>query len=179
MTPTIVAAHRSLGHSFSKLEVDEIRLVAGLGVEDDAHSGAQVKHRSRVKRDPTQPNLRQVHLLHSELFADVARNGFAVEPGDLGENVTTQGLDLLGLGHGAVLRLGRTALVGVTGLRNPCDQINAFQGDLLGEVLERDGELVVRKAGIMGVVLLGGVVRPGDRIEVSLAPGPHRNLGPV
>lgn len=173
----IVAVARDDGHRFSKPILSAIRLLAGLGVEGDAHCGETVKHRSRVAVDPTQPNLRQVHLIHAELFEELADRGFSLRPGDMGENVTTRGLDLLGLPVGTRLRLGAQALVEITGLRNPCVQIEAFQPGLLKAVLGRnaDGKLI-RKAGIMGIVLQGGEVRPGDSIEVSLPALPHRAL---
>ncbi|MBV8756325.1 MAG: MOSC domain-containing protein, partial [Deltaproteobacteria bacterium] len=141
------AVHISPGHTFSKRAVDEIRLVAGIGIEGDAHAGSTVKHRSRVKIDPMLPNLRQVHLMHEELFAELAAQGFSVAPGDLGENVTTAGVDLLGLPTGTLLRLGESALLSITGLRNPCAQIEAFQPGLLGALAMRDGERIVRKSG--------------------------------
>lgn len=177
---TVVAVSSSAEHSFSKPNRDRITLLAGLGVEGDAHAGVTVKHRSRVAQDPTQPNLRQVHLLHEELFAEVAREGFSVRPGELGENITTTGVDLLGLPEGALLRIGADAVVEITGLRNPCRQIDDFQDGLLKQVVGRDESgRVVRKAGIMGVVREGGVVRPGDAIEVELPEGPHRPLDRV
>jgi MOSC domain-containing protein YiiM len=176
----VTAVSRSGRHTFSKPAQLMIRLVAGLGVEGDAHLGETVKHRSRVARDPTQPNLRQVHLMHAELFDELAAAGFRVAPGDLGENVTTQGLDLLGLPTGALLRLGDTALVEVTGLRNPCVQLDKFQKGLMAAILDRDPQgNLVRKAGIMAVVREGGEVRAGDPIAVTLPPGPHRPLVPV
>ncbi|RSS58597.1 MOSC domain-containing protein [Streptomyces sp. WAC01280] len=164
-------------YTFTKPNREAITLLAGLGVEGDVHAGVTVKHRSRVARDPSQPNLRQVHLIHAELFEDVAGAGFEVAPGDLGENVTTRGIDLLGLPTGTRLHLGDQAVVEVTGLRNPCAQIDNFRHGLLKQVLGRDenGE-VVRKAGIMGVVLVGGEVRPGDTIRAELPEGPHRPL---
>lgn len=173
---SIVALNVAATHGFSKQGVGEVELIAGVGVAGDAHAGARVRHRSRVAADPTQPNLRQVHLLASELFADVAANGYRVEPGDLGENVTTSGLDLHDLAAGTMLRLGDTALVAVTGLRNPCAQIDAFQPGLLNQVSTRDARGWVPRAGIMGVVVLGGVVRVGDDIEVQPPPGPQRPL---
>jgi MOSC domain-containing protein YiiM len=177
MTARVVAVARDGGHHFSKPLAEAITLLPGLGVEGDAHAGVTVQHRSRVAADPSQPNLRQVHLIQAELFAELAAQGFAVAPGALGENVTTEGIDLLGLPVGARLRLGTAALVEVAGLRNPCAQIERFRPGLLAAVLGRDpaGRLV-RKAGIMGVVLAGGVVRPGDRIGVTLPPLPHRAL---
>jgi MOSC domain-containing protein YiiM len=177
MGGTVRAVSRDAGHRFSKPVCDRIRLLAGLGVEGDAHQGVTVQHRSRVAQDPTRPNLRQVHLIHEELFAEVAGAGFDVLPGQLGENVTTAGLDLLALPTGTLLRLGADAVVEVTGLRNPCLQIDNFQDGLLKQVVGRDerGELI-RRAGIMGVVLTGGVVRPGDPVGVELPVGPHRPL---
>jgi MOSC domain-containing protein YiiM len=176
----VVAVARNGTHAFSKPLADSIRLVAGLGVEGDAHLGTTVKHRSRVRRDPTQPNLRQVHLVHAELHDELAAAGFPVGPGDIGENVTTRGVDLLGLPVGARLRLGATALVEITGLRNPCVQLDAFMPGLMAATLDRDAEgNLIRKAGVMGVVLAGGEVRPGDRVAVELPPGPHRPLAPV
>lgn len=177
MSGTIIAVSQSAEHAFCKPTQQSIQLLAGLGVEGDAHLGVTVKHRSRVAQDPTQPNLRQVHLIHQELFAEVAEAGFEVGPGELGENVTTAGIDLLGLPTGTLLRLGDEAVVEVTGLRNPCLQIDAFQDGLLKHVVGRakDGK-VIRKAGIMGVVLASGVVRPGDPIAVELPAEPHRPL---
>ncbi|MHB2169790.1 MOSC domain-containing protein [Alsobacter sp. R-9] len=176
-TARVLAVCRHGVHAFSKATAGEVILREGLGVEGDAHAGATVRHRSRVRVDPTQPNLRQVHLIHAELFDELAPRGFALGPGDLGENVTTRGIDLLGLPTGALLRLGGDAVVEVTGLRNPCQQIEDFRPGLLAAVLGRapDGSLI-RKAGIMGIVRAGGVVRPGDGIEVTLPPPPHRPL---
>ncbi|HEX8906434.1 MAG TPA: MOSC domain-containing protein [Longimicrobiaceae bacterium] len=174
---TVTAVGRSGAHTFSKPSAEAIRLVAALGVEGDAHAGATVKHRSRVARDPTQPNLRQVHLIHAELHDELRAGGFNVAAGDMGENVTTRGVDLLALPTGTRLRLGDDAVVEVTGLRNPCAQLDRFQPGLMAAVLGRDehGGLV-RKAGIMAVVLAGGEVRPGDAIRVELPPEPHRPL---
>ena len=176
MTATVTAVHRSDTHTFSKRSQERIRLLAGLGVEGDAHAGVTVKHRSRVAADPTQPNLRQVHLIHAELHEELLGRGFRVQPGDMGENITTRGLDLLGLPVGTKLTVGG-AVLEVTGLRNPCAQLDAFQTGLMAAVLDRDaaGELV-RKAGIMAVVLEGGEVQPGDPIRAELPPAPHRKL---
>jgi MOSC domain-containing protein YiiM len=180
MNGTVVAVSSNGEHSFTKPNRDAITLLAGLGVEGDAHAGVTVKHRSRVARDPSQPNLRQVHLIHEELFTEVAGAGFTVDPGRLGENITTRGLDLLALPTGTLLRIGDTAIVEVTGLRNPCRQIDDFQTGLLKQMLGRDerGELV-RKAGVMSVVRAGGRVRPGDPIAIELPTGPHHPLRPV
>jgi MOSC domain-containing protein YiiM len=180
MRASVVGLQRSSTHDFSKLAVAEVELVAGVGVAGDAHAGPLVQHRSRVKADASQPNLRQVHLIDSELFALLARASHEVRPGDLGENVTTTGVDLHALAVGAVLRLGDTALVAVTGLRNPCAQIDHFQEGLRKHVLYRDGDgELVRRSGIMGVVVLGGVVRVGDPIEMSTPPGPPQPLPQV
>ncbi len=174
---TVIAVSGAPGHRFSKPTLASIRLLKGLGVEGDAHCGETVKHRSRVAVDPTQPNLRQVHLLHAELLDELNATGFDVAPGQMGENVLTRGLDLLGLPVGARLRLGEDAVVEITGLRNPCAQIETFRPGLLAAVLGRDAQgRVVRKAGIMGIVLEGGEIRPGDAIAVTLPAEPHRAL---
>ncbi len=179
-TPQVVAVAASTTHSFTKQTAPVIRLVEGLGVEGDAHAGQTVQHLSRVRRDPTAPNLRQVHLIHAELFDEVHGSGHRVLAGDLGENVTTCGVDLLGLPVGTVLLLGDTAEVLVTGLRTPCRQIDTFQPGLLGRVVHRDAAgSVVRKTGVMGVVRRGGEVRPGDPVTVVLPDGPHRALDVV
>ena len=177
MTPTVVSVGMRPDHGFSKPPTASIELVDGIGVRGDAHAGATVRHRSRVARDASQPNLRQVHLVHRELFDELAAKGFAVGPGDIGENVVTSGVDLLALPVGARLRLGEHAVVELTGLRNPCSQLDAFQDGLMAAVLERapDGSLR-RKAGVMAIVVAGGTVRPGDAVHVELPPPPHRTL---
>jgi MOSC domain-containing protein YiiM len=173
----VVAVASSPGHAFSKPVRERITLLAGRGVEGDAHLGETVKHRSRVAADATLPNLRQVHLVHAELLDELAGAGFSVGPGEIGENVTTRGLDLLGLPRGARLRLGDSAVVEVTGLRNPCGQLDGFRPGLRAAVLARDGEgRIVRKAGVMAVVLAGGDVRGGDAIAVELPAGPPEAL---
>lgn len=178
--PAVVAVARDDTHRFSKPLVDEIVLVAGWGVEGDAHAGTTVQHRSRVARDPSQPNLRQVHLMHAELFDEVAAEGFRVAAGEMGENVTTRGIDLLALPQGTRLHLGDEACVRVTGLRNPCQQINGFEPGLLRAVLGKDEDgTVVRKGGVMAVVESGGTVRPGDTIRVELPVGAPEPLQPV
>ncbi len=180
MPGVVTAVSASSAHSFSKATHPGICLVAGIGVEGDAHAGTTVKHRSRVARDPSQPNLRQVHLIHAELHDELRDAGFEVAAGGLGENVTTRGVDLLGLPAGTKLQLGTDAVVEVTGLRNPCRQIDAYQRGLLRAVLDRDADgNVVRKAGVMAIVLTGGHVGPGDTVTVTLPPGPHRPLQPV
>jgi MOSC domain-containing protein YiiM len=180
MGGVVTAVSCNAGHTLVKPNRDSIRLLAGLGVEGDAHLGATVKHRSRVARDPSQPNLRQVHLIHAELHDELRERGFAVSAGQMGENVTTRGVDPLGLPAGARLHLGEMAVVEVTGLRNPCAQLDRIQPGLMGATLERgqDGSLV-RKAGIMAVVLAGGEVRPGDPIRVELPAEPFQSLTPV
>lgn len=178
-TATVISVNRDGKHRFSKQPHEQVLLVAGLGIDGDAHSGVTVQHMSRIG-DPNRPNLRQVHLIHSELFDEVADAGFSVTPGDMGENITTTGIDLLALPQGTILRLGADAAVQVTGLRNPCSQINKFQPGLMKAVLGRDvnGD-VVRKSGVMSIVLTGGVVEPGDTITVELPAEPHLPLAPV
>ena len=176
----VVAVSRDEGHGFSKPVCERIRLLAGLGVEGDAHLGTTVQHRSRVARDPHQPNLRQVHLIHAELLDEIARDGFQARPGELGENITTRDVDLLGLPVGALLRIGREAVVEVTGLRNPCHQIDEFSKGLLKRLVYRDqASRIVRLAGVMGVVRVGGGTGAGDRVRVELPTGPHRPLEQV
>ncbi|MEV7596344.1 MOSC domain-containing protein [Kitasatospora sp. NPDC089797] len=180
MGGTVVAVSSNAEYSFSKPNRAGITLLAGLGVEGDVHAGVTVRHRSRVAKDPTVPNLRQVHLIHRELLTELDGSGFDVAPGALGENITTEGVDLLGLPVGAVLRIGPEAVVEVTGLRNPCLQIDGFRPGLLKQVVRRAADgTIVRRAGIMGVVLAGGPVRPGDAITVELPAGPHRPLDRV
>ena len=180
MTGTILAVSRGASHRFSKTPQMWIRLVAGLGVDGDAHQGTTVRHRSRVARDASQPNLRQVHLLHSELLHELTGAGFQVGPGQIGENVLTAGLDLLGLPTGALLHLGEAAVVEVTGLRNPCLQLDRFQPGLMAATLDRDANgALIRKAGVMGIVRVSGDVRPGDPVRVEPPPGPWRPLRPV
>ena len=180
MHAQVIAVHRSPLHGFSKTSHPFIDLVAGQGVLDDTHAGVTVQHRSRVAKDPTQPNLRQVHLIHQELFEEVAALGLPVQPGQMGENITTTGLDVLALSEGTLLHIGAQAVVQVTGLRNPCAQIEAFRPGLLAAVLDRTAEgALVRKAGIMGIVKASGRVQPGDPITLIDAPAVHRPLQPV
>jgi len=180
MDALVQAVSSSATHTLSKPTQPYIRLLEGLGVEGDAHLGVTVKHRSRVARDPSQPNLRQVHLLHAELHRELSARGFTLSPGQMGENITTYGLDLLGLPTGTRLRLGEHAEVEVTGLRNPCTQLDTIQPGLMAATLDRDtGGNLIRKAGIMAIVLHGGEVRPGDPIRVYLPLQPHRALEPV
>jgi len=177
---TVTAVFRGSTHGPGKEPQAAIRLVAGLGVDGDVHAGETVKHRSRVRRDPTQPNLRQVHLIHSELHDELRGRGFEVAAGEMGENVTTAGIDLLGLARGTRLRLGEEAVIEVTGLRNPCVQLNGIAPGLMEATLDRDanGELI-RKAGVMAIVIEGGEVRGGDAIAPEHTPAPHLPLEPV
>jgi len=177
MSSRVVSVSVAAGHAFSKRVAPQITLLAGLGVQGDAHCGVTVQHRSRVAQDPTQPNLRQVHLMHAELFDELRAKGFEVAPGDLGENIVTCGVALLDLPVGTELQIGDAAVVRLTGLRNPCAQIDRFQRGMMQAVLDRDhhGQLI-RKAGVMSVVLRGGVVRAGDAIVVRLPAEPHRRL---
>jgi MOSC domain-containing protein YiiM len=175
--PHVEAVSLSAEHSFSKPVKESIRLLKGLGVEGDAHLGVTVQHLSRIAQNPDQPNLRQVHLLHGELLDELKAEGFTVSPGAMGENITTRGIDLLGLPQRARLRLGGEAVVEITGLRNPCHQLDKYQKGLMGRLVYKDasGE-IVRLAGIMGIVLESGRVAPGDPIAVELPPEPHRKL---
>lgn len=176
----ISAVHARPEYGFSKITRDQVRLIEGLGVEGDVHAGVTVKHRSRMRRDPAVPNLRQVHLIHAELIAELQAKGFDVKPGDMGENITTKGIDILALPRGTRLHLGESAVIEITGLRNPCSQLNDFRPGLTEAVLERraDGTLI-RKAGIMSIVIAGGIVRPGDEIRMALPAEPHEPLVPV
>ncbi len=173
----VIAVNRSGSHSFSKPSCASIHLIEGLGVEGDAHSGKTVKHRSRVAIDPSQPNLRQVHLIHSELHDELIEKGFRVAPGVMGENITTQGIDLLGLPRDSLLRIGNKAVIQITGLRNPCKQLDNYQKGLLKAVLDKtpDGELI-RKSGVMGTVISGGLIKPNDIINIQLPDKPHNKL---
>jgi MOSC domain-containing protein YiiM len=176
----VIAVASEGAHRFSKTVRDCIRLVEGLGVADDAHAGVTVKHRSRVARDRHAANLRQVHLLHAELLDELAAKGFAVAAGDIGENVLVRGCALLDLPEGAVVRLGASAAVRVTGLRNPCSQLDGFAPGLMRATLDRDADgRLVRKAGVMAVVVAGGDVRAGDAVTLALPLPPHRALEPV
>ena len=175
-----MAVAKSPTHTLAKPAHESIRLLEGLGVEGDAHMGTTVKHRSRVAQDPTQPNLRQVHLIHAELHDELRGKGFEVAPGEMGENITTRGIPLLQLPVGSRLYMGDSAVVEITGLRNPCYQLDGIQQGLMAAVLDKDeqGELI-RKAGVMGIVLSDGDLHPGDQIRVELPPTPHRPLDRV
>lgn len=180
MPPIVTAVSRKAAHEFSKDNQASIRLLCGLGVEGDAHMGETVKHRSRAAQNPNQPNLRQVHLIHSELHDALQAAGFCVSAGQMGENITTRGIDLLGLPKGTQLRIGGSAIIEITGLRNPCAQLDNFQPGLMAATLDRDEQgNLIRKAGVMGIVLASGEVRPGDLIFVALPPEPHRPLDKV
>ena len=176
-TAQVTAVSRSGSHSFSKPICASIHLIEGLGVEGDAHSGKTVKHRSRVALDPSQPNLRQVHLIHSELHDELIEQGFNVAPGVMGENITTKGIDLLGLPRDSLLRIGDEAVIQITGLRNPCKQLNDYQKGLLSAVLDKtpEGELI-RKSGVMAIVISGGIIKPDDFIKIQFPEKPHKKL---
>jgi MOSC domain-containing protein YiiM len=177
MNPFVVAVSRSGQHSFSKPNQSVIHLIKGFGVEGDAHAGKTVTHLFLKKQDPARPNIRQVHLIQSELFDELSQSGFSVNPGQLGENITTRGVDLLALPTGTRLSIGPDAVVELTALRNPCHQIDNFQKGLLKAVLDKDEEgNLIRKSGVMGVVLTGGEVRPDDTIMVELPAEPHQRL---
>jgi MOSC domain-containing protein YiiM len=177
MSGSVVAVSRSATHTFTKPNQDRIRLLAGLGVEGDAHLGKTVQHRSRVAADPTQPNLRQVHLIHAELHDELQAAGFTVSAGQMGENITTRGIELLSLPVGTRLHLGDQAVVELTGLRNPCSQLDQFQAGLMAAVLNRDEDgKLIRKSGVMGIVLAGGEVKRGDLIQIELPAEPYQAL---
>ncbi len=180
MSATIIGLANDAAHRFSKEPRHSLNLLAGLGVEGDAHAGRTVQHLSRMAKDPHQPNLRQVHLIHAELFDELAAQGFAIKPGQMGENVTTRGIDLLGLSAGTRLKLGRDALIEITGLRNPCHQLNGLAPGLMAATLDTDaqGELI-RKAGVMAVVITGGEIAVGDAITLESVPLSYEPLGPV
>lgn len=170
--------HISPTHTLSKNTIDSIELIEGVGIKGDAHAGRLVKHRSRVRQDPTQPNLRQVHLIHGELHDHLIQQGFDVKPGQMGENITTRGIDLLGLSKGTLLRIGSVELE-VTGLRNPCHQLNSVLPGLLDMVVFREGDKLVRLAGIMTIVTSGGTIRTKDTITAAPPEGPHIELDRV
>lgn len=180
MDGVVIAVSRSTEHKFTKANRESIQLLTGLGIEGDSHMGETVKHRSRVAVDPNQPNLRQVHLIHAELHNELQALGFMVSAGQMGENITTRGVNLLSLPTGTRLHLGDTAVVELTGLRNPCDQLDQFQAGLMAAVLGRDeyGQLI-RKAGVMSIVIVGGEVRPSNPIRIELPPEPHYSLDRV
>lgn len=173
----VISVSKSNTHTFKKYQEEKIILLKGLGVKGDAHMGVTIKHRSRVAKDPSQPNLRQVHLLHKELLDELKEKNFVVNPGQLGENITTQGIDILGLPKDSILSIGQNVKVKVTGLRNPCKQIDSIKEGLMQAVLEKDEDgNLIRKAGIMGIVLVGGEVKVGDRITIDLPAKPHLKL---
>lgn len=178
--PQVISLSKSDSHTFNKFNCEKITLIEGLGVEGDAHAGKTVKHRSRVAADPTQPNLRQVHLIHSELFDELVEKDFIVTPGAMGENITTQGIDLLNLPKNTILKIGTSAAIQITGLRNPCSQLETIKTGLMKAVLDKDDQgNLIRKAGIMGIVLQGGVVFVGDEILIQLPDPPLEKLEKV
>jgi MOSC domain-containing protein YiiM len=176
----VMSLSKSETHTFQKINQKKLNLIKGLGIEGDAHMGKTVKHRSRVAKDPSQPNLRQVHLIHSELHDELEGLGFKIKAGEMGENITTKGIDLLSLPKDTILNIGKNARIQITGLRNPCNQLNIFKKGLMNAVLDKDenGDLI-RKAGIMGIVLEGGVIEVEDTIEIILPDKPHIKLDMV
>ncbi|SMF73125.1 MOSC domain-containing protein [Pseudobacteriovorax antillogorgiicola] len=173
----VIGLHVSKTHSFSKFSIDQANLIEGIGIEGDCHAGVTVQHRSRVAQDPTQVNLRQVHLIHGELFDELRDAGFQISPGDMGENITTDSINLLDLPRGTKLKIGLTVVLEITGLRNPCKQLDNFKSGLMKELIyKNDAGEIVRKAGIMAIVLNGGKIVKGDSIEVELPPLPHEKL---
>lgn len=179
MLPTVLAVSLSPKHTFSKLPQSEIRLLAGIGVEGDAHAGRTVQHRYHVRKDPTRLNHTQVHLLQSELFTELAGR-FPLSPGQLGENITTAGIDLLTLPAATRLYLGAEAVIELTGLRTPCKLIDTFQAGLQAAVTRRTpGAPIERRAGVMAIVLTSGTVHPGDSLRIELPPEPRHPLQPV
>lgn len=173
----VQSVSKSSTHTFSKNTCSKIFLIKGLGVEGDAHMGEKVKHRSRVSKDPNQPNLRQVHLIHTELFDELEEKGFSIKAGEIGENITTKGIELLKLPKDSILSIGETVKIKITGLRNPCIQLDSLKDGLMKAVLDKDeaGNLI-RKAGVMGIVLEGGAVEIEDAITVELPPKPYTKL---
>ncbi|TGV04369.1 MOSC domain-containing protein [Flavivirga rizhaonensis] len=176
----VLSLSKSDTHTFKKVNQRSINLIKGLGVEGDAHMGKTVKHRSRVAKDPSQPNLRQVHLIHSELHDELESLGFKIKAGEMGENITTKGIDLLSLPKDTILNIGKTARIKITGLRNPCNQLNLFKKGLMNAVLDKDENgALIRKAGIMGIVLENGIIEIGDTIQVIMPDMPHTKLDRV
>ena len=176
----VVAVSLNTEHSFSKFNQEKIELIEGIGVKGDAHAGKTVQHRSRVAKNPNKPNLRQVHLIHAELHDELRQKGFDLQPGQMGENITTREIDLLGLPTNTRLHIGKQVVVRVTGLRNPCSQLDNFKAGLMAAVLDKDvNGHIIRKAGIMGIVDVAGEVVVGDRIWVELPPQPYKSLDRV
>jgi MOSC domain-containing protein YiiM len=178
--PEVKSVSARGGHGLGKHVCAEIEVIAGQGVKGDAHCGVTVKHRSRVAKDPSQPNLRQVHLIHAELLDELATRGFSVGPGELGENVLTRGVDLLALSAGTKMLFPSGAVLQITGLRNPCVQINGHSPGLMNALLDRadDGSLI-RKGGVMAIVLSAGHICAGDSVTFLSSDGPHQSLEPV
>ena len=159
------------GHTFSKSERYSVTLLQGLGIEGDAHCGSTVQHLSDRKKNSTRSNLRQLHLIQSELIEELNATGFDVRPGDLGENITTGQIDLPALPQGTLLRIGDTAVVEITGLRTPCFKIERFRKGLRSAVTEhRHGGPATLKGALMAIVVAGGVVNRDDRIGVIIPP---------
>lgn len=177
MNATVISVSRSSGHSFRKACEESINLIEGFGVEGDVHAGKKIKHTFLAKEDPDRKNIRQIHLIAAELFTELKGKGFNVDPGQLGENITTEGIDLLSLPTGTLLHIGNGAVIELTALRQPCIQIDEFQQGLLKEVVYKDsGGNIIRKVGVMGVILVSGAVSPNDEIIVETPDKPHHKL---
>ena len=176
----VVAVSLNPKHTFSKLPQLSIHLLAGLGVEGDAHCGSTVRHRYLVRRNPAAPNRTQVHLLEAEFLealATDAPNFPAFHPGDFGENILTRSIRLISLPLGTRLHLGPTAIVELTGLRSPCKQMNTLRPGLMKASFVPGTRR--HRAGVMAVVLEAGTLSAADTIHVELPPEPHIALRPV
>lgn len=174
--PCVIGVHIGTAHEFSKIPQETVRLIENYGVEGDAHAGRTDQHLFHIRRFGEQPNLRQVHLIQAEFFDAMSVEGHSIQPGDLGENIATQGVDLLSLPTGTRLRLGADAIIELTGLRNPCHQIDNFQAGLLQHCKIATPSGIVRKAGVMAIVINSGDVKSGAKITVDLPTGPHKPL---
>lgn len=176
----VESVHRSESHDFTKATVEEVVLVAGVGIEGDAHAGATVQHVSRKKKDADRPNLRQVHLVSAELHEELVADGFDLDHGGFGENLVTRGIALGDLPVGTTLALGDDAIIVLTGLRDPCAQIDRHREGLRAAVAFDPGEgPKLFRDGAMAMVVRGGVVRTGDPIGVALPPEPHHPMRKV
>jgi MOSC domain-containing protein YiiM len=173
---SVVAVHRKEEYGVFKEIQESVHLVKGFGVQGDAHMGTLVQHRYNKKQNPNQPNLRQVHLIQAELFDDLKELGLIVKPGEMGENITTRNIDIINLPLDTKLHLGDSAILQLTGLREPCGQLNTVQKGLKNAVLDESGK---SRVGVMSVVLRGGAVKADDLIRVELPSEPHQDLQPV
>ena len=145
-------------------------------MEGDAHAGPFVRHRHLARRHPKMPNLRQVHLIPSELFQALRADGYELRPGDLGENILTAGLDLEALPLGTILKLGAEAAIELTGLRTPCVLIDRFKPGLKRRMLVEEYGRPRFRCGVMAVVRSSGRISTGDAIAVRLPSEPLKSL---